>query len=801
LVRTASCFLPRRLKTPCRARCNEAAEADGNPNIKQDAETAEAEFEEVVIVMHAPTWNPDRTKADCFLHALVPQTDRFSFQTFTDSKAVRKKYKAERKRDPLARVFHGTLAEHWDELVRLSAAGAGVYVAVNETNLHGREATDIVRVRYHFVDMDGAPLGNLARLGLRPHIIIQSSPGKFHVYWRVQDALLDHFKATQKRLLALVDSDPNVCDLPRVMRLPGFPHQKEPDQPFMFEIAAQQSFEAYSAADFQNALAAAEQAHSRANPGSNQPRSLTADLADGLPNPAPDMRQSYPNGQRTKQLTHRIGWCLGPWNMSEDETMTAVLAWNEHNDPPLDEQKVSDTVASIARSDAKKRQSKEQPAALAAAADGAPQGSVYPAFSGTTADNAEIERLSRLPPLEYERQRKDAAKKLGCRESVLDKLIEARASTEAPGQGTALDLRDPDPWPEPVDGSELIKAIASSIGRYVVLPRQSIVAIALWIVHAHAFKAFSISPRLGITSPEKRCGKTRLLQVMGAMVPKPVLAANITAAAMFRTIEAERPTLLIDEADTFLSENQELRGVINSGHDRHGAVVRTVGDDHEPRLFSTWCPTVVAAIGKLPGTIEDRAVHIVIRRRRRDETVDRFRSDRCDDLLLLKRKIWRWVGDHMNELCVADPATPSELNDRASDNWRPLLAVADLAGENWPEWGRAAALALSGDGAVDQDSMRTTLLGDIRTYFIGKGSDRVSSDDLVYHLVALDDRPWSEMNRGKAMTKATLARLLKPFEIFPDTVRLDATRTAKGYHLSAFEDAFGRYLSSQNVTT
>jgi hypothetical protein len=214
-----------------------------------------------------------------------------------------------------------------------------------------------------------------------------------------------------------------------------------------------------------------------------------------------------------------------------------------------------------------------------------------------------------------------------------------------------------------------------------------------------------------------------------------------------------------------------------------------------------WCPTVVAAIGKLPGTIEDRAVHIVMRRRRRDEAVDRFRSDRCDDLLLLKRKIRRWVGDHMNELCVVDPGTPSELNDRASGNWRPLLAIADLAGENWPGRGRTAALALSADGVASQDSMRTTLLGDIRTYFTGKGSDRVSSDELVYHLVALDDRPWSEMNRGKPMTKATLARLLKPFEIYSDTVRVDPTRTAKGYYRSAFEDAFGRYLPFQSVTT
>jgi hypothetical protein len=130
---------------------------------------------------------PDRAMADSFLDTLAPGTNQFTFQTFTDDKRVRDRYRAEGRRDSLARVFHGTLAEHWNVLVQLSAAGAGVYVTVNETNLKGRAAADIICVRAFFVDMDGAPLGNLGRLGLRPHLIVHTSPGKFHVYWRVQD--------------------------------------------------------------------------------------------------------------------------------------------------------------------------------------------------------------------------------------------------------------------------------------------------------------------------------------------------------------------------------------------------------------------------------------------------------------------------------------------------------------------------------------------------------------------------------------------------------------------------------------
>jgi hypothetical protein len=178
---------------------------------------------------------PDQAVADRFLRALDPRTDRFTFQTFTDTKEQRERYRAERKRDPLARVLHGALMECWQELERLSKAGAGVYFAVNETDGRGRTMANIIRVRAYVADLDGAPLDNLKRLRLRPHIITQTSPGRYHGYWLVRGAPLDQYKDIQKRLAKVVAADPNVCDLPRVLRLPGFPNQKQPDQPFMVE--------------------------------------------------------------------------------------------------------------------------------------------------------------------------------------------------------------------------------------------------------------------------------------------------------------------------------------------------------------------------------------------------------------------------------------------------------------------------------------------------------------------------------------------------------------------------------------
>jgi hypothetical protein len=255
--------------------------------------------------MPAPTL--DRSNADWFLRVLEPKSDRFTFQTFTDSAEEREKCRAQGRRDPLARILHGSLVEHWNTLVDLSAKGSGIYVVVNETDFRGRAASNIVRVRAYFVDLDGAELSNLARLGLYPHLCVQTSHGRYHAYWRVEGAQLETFPDIQQRLAALMDGDPTVCDLSRVMRLPGFPHLKDPAKPLMVEFAAEESLPSYKAADLIAALAEAERKHSQSGAGLSLASAALAGISS-----APDMTQGYPDGHRTRELTRRAGWCLGP---------------------------------------------------------------------------------------------------------------------------------------------------------------------------------------------------------------------------------------------------------------------------------------------------------------------------------------------------------------------------------------------------------------------------------------------------------------------------------------------------------
>ena len=307
-----------------------------------------------------------------------------------------------------------------------------------------------------------------------------------------------------------------------------------------------------------------------------------------------------------------------------------------------------------------------------------------------------------------------------------------------------------------------------------------------------------ISPILSITSPVLGCGKTTVLALLGALCPRPLSASNITTAASFRSVERWKPTLLVDEADTFLKKSDEMRGVLNSGHTRFNAyVIRTVGEDHEPRLFGTWAPKAIALIGALPDTLASRAIEIRMRRLARGESVDELRPDRLEHLEPLRRQAWQWVQDNLHELRPADPVVPLTVLGRAADNWRPLLAIAEAVGGGWPVRARVAAEALVASG--DDHPKGVQLLADIRDVFSRGGADRLWSEDLVSGLVSMEDQPWPEWRDAKPITTRQVAILLKPFGVQPRTIRI-GDHTAKGYLLASFEDAFARYLPDQSVT-
>jgi len=255
--------------------------------------------------------------------------------------------------------------------------------------------------------------------------------------------------------------------------------------------------------------------------------------------------------------------------------------------------------------------------------------------------------------------------------------------------------------------------------------------------------------------------------------------------------------LLIDEADTFLGVSDELRGVLNSGHRKGGAVLRVCGDDHEPRLFATFCPCAIALIGTLPSTLADRSVHIELSRRRSNERVESFRPDRAGHLDQLARQAARWAHDNAIAVGAADPEMPEEVTNRARDNWRVLKAIATVAGGQWPGYIDEAAKAAQARVGQEASSRLELLLGDIRVVAFSGNQTEVRSADLVQCLIELEGRPWAELNRsGKALTQNNLARLLKPLGIGPGNVGPENNR-ARGYKREQFGDAFERYLGPE----
>lgn len=415
-----------------------------------------------------------------------------------------------------------------------------------------------------------------------------------------------------------------------------------------------------------------------------------------------------------------------------------------------------------------------------------------------------LDELAALGPLEYEQQRKDAAKAIGIRTTALDALVAKRRPACAGGTAEdTLGIPTVEPAAEPVVGADVLDEAAALVREHVICDPPTATAAALWAALtylAHDADCVHTLPLLVITSPEKRCGKTQLLGVLSKLVQRPLSAGNATAAAVYRVVEQAQPTLLVDEADTFLKFNTELRGIINCGHTRSSAfVLRCTGDEHEPRRFSTWCPKVLAGIGKLAGTLEDRAVVLPLRRKLTDEKVARV-YESAQRFAQCARRLARFATDAAAALRGAHVEVPELGSDRASDNWTPLLALADAAGGEWPARARAAALALTANATANRDSDKVTVLADIREFFVnhevGKKLEAVPTKVLLGYLEALPERPWGSYGkRGKALNDRQLAKLLEDFGISSRTVRSPlATGTVKGYLRSSFEDAWCRYL-------
>jgi hypothetical protein len=248
-----------------------------------------------------------------------------------------------------------------------------------------------------------------------------------------------------------------------------------------------------------------------------------------------------------------------------------------------------------------------------------------------------------------------------------------------------------------------------------------------------------------------------------------------------------------------LFENEAMRNVLNSGHHVKGTVKIgvKVGDNYEPRVFSTFAPVAFGLIGELKGalaTVNDRSIRIVLQRRKPEEKIESLSGPRRrDEFKPLRQRLMRWAQDNRDAIAAAEPAISEGLYNRVADNWRPLFAIADAAGGDWPQ--KARAIAMRAAPSEEQTAVEM-LIADIWDVFDATGSDRIGSAELVERLVEKTDRPWPEFGKaGKPITQAKLARLLKQpgIGIHPEQVRFGPD-SRKGYMRHQFEEAFARFV-------
>jgi hypothetical protein len=350
--------------------------------------------------------------------------------------------------------------------------------------------------------------------------------------------------------------------------------------------------------------------------------------------------------------------------------------------------------------------------------------------------------------------------------------------------------------------TEILDDVERFVARYVVLSHHQLVAIVLWVALTYAVESAEVAAYLAITSPERRTGKTRLLEVLGVVVHDPIVTTNITPSALFRAVDASSVTVLFDEADTVFGRrdgNEDLRALLNAGFARGGQVHRSEaeGKKYVLRSFNVFGPKALAAIGALPDTISDRSIHIRMKRKTPDESVERFRRRLVrDEAERLRSELAGWAVGAIQGLAAAWPALPNDLDDRAADAWEPLLAIADEARHGWDSRARAAALALAEDKETEETA-RVLLLGHLRDIFGDR--DRMTTVGLLGELVDREDGPWGkwwgdavEVGRTKGPA-SRLAKLLKGFGIKPKKMR-EGEETFRGYERSDFVEAWSRYL-------
>ena len=412
--------------------------------------------------------------------------------------------------------------------------------------------------------------------------------------------------------------------------------------------------------------------------------------------------------------------------------------------------------------------------------------------------NRELRELSQLSPIDYDARRKAASKKLGVRTKTLDSEVgklrsEAVSLDDDAVQGV---VEDTEPHSAPVNAQKMANYLHGQVKQYAVLKHPDYaVAIVLWSLSTWFIDAWKIMPHLYIQSLTKGSGKTTVLELVEAWSCRSFTCANITTAALFRVIEAHRPTLLLDEVDRYLAANEELNGVMNAGHTRRTArVIRLVerDKDYTPTPFNVFGGKCLAGLGKQQDTTMDRSIVIKMEKRLDHEVVKKKPITFFDDQAGTRKGIARFAADNLMSAREMTVEVPHLGNDRAQDNWTPLFIVAELIGGQWPDLclsAYKAIEAISAADAIEQEPVAIRMFRELSTKLDGRTGEWIGADDLRNLLINDTESEFFDWHMGNPITAKSLKKYL-----VDAGVKWNRTRNGSFYSLSGIKERIKRYV-------
>jgi hypothetical protein len=360
----------------------------------------------------------------------------------------------------------------------------------------------------------------------------------------------------------------------------------------------------------------------------------------------------------------------------------------------------------------------------------------------------------------------------------------------------------------PSSGVRPLDKLTGLLRKYVVMTEPQYLVMALWIVHTHGVEQFEQTPYVTVTSPERQCGKSRLMELTEFLVPRPWYAIMPSEAVVYRKIEAEMPTMLLDEVDAIFAPRtadrfEPLRAMLNAGFRRTATVDRAANFGNDLVQFNVYCAKMLAGIGVLPATITDRAVPIRLQRKRRDEKVAKFsRRQAKAECEPIRAAIAAWMKQPVQDgngvpfaraavLGVTRPEMPEQLSDRMQEGCEPLVAIADALG--YGAEAREALVAIFSEARADEkESAELTLLGDIRAIFEEHGQPAAITTEMLLGFLKSNGNGWQSWY-GRGLDARDLGTLLKPYGVKAVNVKV-AGAVKKGWRWDHLHPAFERYL-------